>query len=193
MFDPKWIRENPEDFDAGLAKRGLEPQAARVIALEDARRSVATRLQDAQTRRNAASREIGKAKASGDEARARELMDEVAGLKTSLQEGEEALRAAEAKLNEALAAIPNLPLDDVPEGADENANLLTRDWGEKPEFAFTPKEHFDIGEALGLMDFETAAKLSGSRFAVPLRSSTNRFQARGRANTGLAQTGQCCP
>ncbi len=166
VFDPKWIRDNPEDFDAGLAKRGLEPHAAEVIALDDARRAVATRLQEAQTRRNAASKEIGKAKASGDEARAKELMDEVAGLKATLQEGEEELRLAEAKLNAALAAIPNLPLEDVPEGADENDNVLTREWGEKPGFDFTPREHFDIGEGLGQIDFETAAKLSGSRFAV---------------------------
>jgi len=166
VFDPKWIRENPEDFDAGLAKRGLPPHAAEIVALDDERRSIVTRLQEAQTRRNAASKDIGKAKASGDEDRAKALMEEVAGLKAAMQEGEEELRAAETKLRDALAAIPNLPLDDVPEGADENDNLLTREWGEKPEFGFTPKEHFDIGEALGQMDFETAAKLSGSRFAV---------------------------
>jgi len=166
VFDPKWIRDNPEDFDAGLAKRGLEPKAAEIIALDDSRRAVATRLQEAQTRRNAASKEIGKAKSSGDEDHAKALMDEVAGLKSTLHEGEEELRQAEAKLNAALAAIPNLPLDDVPEGADENDNVLARDWGEMPDFAFTPKEHFDIGEALGQMDFETAAKLPGSRFAV---------------------------
>ncbi len=169
MFDPKWIRENPEAFDAGLAKRGLEPHAAQVIALDDARRGIVTRLQEAQTRRNAASKEIGKAKGSGDEARAQELMDEVASLKSALQEGEEELRLAETKLNEALAAIPNLPLDDVPVGEDENDNVLAREWGEKPGFDFTPQEHFDIGEGLGQMDFETAAKLSGSRFAVLLR------------------------
>ncbi|RIA55654.1 serine--tRNA ligase [Dichotomicrobium thermohalophilum] len=166
MFDPKWIRENPEAFDAGLAKRGLEPHSAEIIALDDARRGIVTRLQEAQTRRNAASKEIGKAKASGDEARATALMDEVASLKTRLQEGEEELRQAEARLNEALAAIPNLPLDDVPVGEDETDNVLVREWGEKPGFDFTPKEHFDIGEGLGQMDFETAAKLSGSRFAV---------------------------
>ncbi len=170
MFDPKWIRENPESFDAGLAKRGLEPHAAQVIALDDARRGIVTGLQEAQTRRNAASKEIGKAKGSGDEARAQELMDEVANLKTALHEGEEELRLAEAKLNEMLAAIPNLPLDDVPVGEDENDNVLVRDWGEKPAFDFTPKEHFDIGEALDQMDFETAAKLSGSRFAVLRRA-----------------------
>ncbi len=166
MFDPKWIRENPEDFDEGMAKRGLEPQAAEIIALDEARRSVVTRLQEAQTRRNAASKEIGKAKASGDETHAQELMDEVAGLKNTLHEGEEELGAAEAKLNEALAALPNIPLDDVPVGEDENDNVLVREWGEKPGFDFTPREHFEIGEGLHQMDFETAAKLSGSRFAV---------------------------
>jgi len=166
VFDPKWIRENPEDFDEGMAKRGLEPQAAEIIALDEARRSVVTRLQEAQTRRNAASKEIGKAKASGDEAHAQELMDEVASLKNTLHEGEEELRAAEAQLNEALAALPNIPLDDVPVGEDENDNVLVREWGEKPGFDFTPREHFEIGEGLHQMDFETAAKLSGSRFAV---------------------------
>jgi len=166
VFDPKWIRENPESFDAGLAKRGLEPHAAEIIALDDARRDIVTRLQEAQTRRNAASKEIGKAKGSGDEARAQELMDEVAHLKTALHEGEEELRQAEAQLNEALAPLPNIPLEDVPVGEDEDDNVLVREWGEKPAFDFTPKEHFDIGEALDQMDFETAAKLSGSRFAV---------------------------
>jgi len=166
VFDPKWIRENPEEFDTGLAKRGLEPQAEAIIALDEARRGIVTRLQEAQTRRNAASKEIGKAKAGGDEDRAKALMDEVASLKTALHLGEEELRQAEAKLNEALAAIPNLPLDDVPVGADENDNVLLREWGGKPAFDFTPREHFDIGEGLGQMDFETAAKLSGSRFAV---------------------------
>jgi len=166
VFDPKWIRENPEEFDAGMKKRGLAPQSAAIIELDDTRRQAVSRLQEAQTRRNAASKEIGKAKASGDEERAQSLMDEVAGLKTTIHESEEEVRAAEAKLNEMLAALPNLPLDDVPEGADENDNVLVRDWGETPDFGFTPKEHFDIGEALDQMDFETAAKLSGSRFAV---------------------------
>lgn len=166
MFDPKWIRENPDSFDTGLVKRGLPPQSAEIIALDDARRSIATRLQEAQTRRNAASKEIGKARASGEDDRAKALMDEVAGLKTALHEGEEELRRAELELRDALAAIPNLPLDDVPEGGDETDNVLVRDWGEKPEFGFTPKQHFDIGEALDQMDFETAAKLSGARFAV---------------------------
>jgi len=166
VFDPKWIRENPESFDAGLAKRGLEPHAAEIIALDDARRDIVTRLQEAQTRRNAASKEIGKAKGSGDEARATALMDEVANLKTALHEGEEELRQAEARLNEALAPLPNIPLEDVPVGEDEDDNVLVREWGEKPAFDFTPKEHFEIGEGLHQMDFETAAKLSGSRFAV---------------------------
>jgi len=166
VFDPKWIRENPEEFDAGMKKRGLEPQSAAIIELDDTRRSAVSRLQEAQTRRNTASKEIGKAKASGDEDRAQSLMDEVASLKTTIHESEEEVRAVEAKLNETLAALPNLPLDDVPEGADEADNVLVRDWGETPDCGFAPKEHFDIGEALDQMDFETAAKLSGSRFAV---------------------------
>lgn len=166
MFDPKWIRENRETFDKGLQRRGLEPQAAAVVALDDERRKLVTKLQEAQTRRNAASKEIGKAKAKGEEDRAQSLIEEVAALKAEIAQGEEKVRAVEARLRDLLAALPNLPLEDVPDGANEKDNRLIRQWGEKPEFDFKPKEHFEIGEALGLMDFETAAKLSGSRFVV---------------------------
>lgn len=168
MFDIKWIRENSETFDAGLARRGYEPSAARLIALDDARRSHITKLQDAQNRRNAASKEIGKAKASGDEAAAQAVIDEVAKLKAFIQEGEEEERKLVAALDEALAVIPNLPHDDVPDGEDEADNVELRVVGEKPVFSFNhkPKEHFELGETHGGMDFAAAAKLSGSRFVV---------------------------
>ena len=173
MFDIRWIRENPEAFDAGVRKRGLEPgkdvsSAAELAALDEARRKVVTRLQEAQARRNAASKEIGKAKAAKDEAKAQALMAEVAALKDELETGEKAQSEADKKLHDALSVIPNLAADDVPVGADEKGNVQVRRVGEPPKLGWTnkPKQHFEIGEALGLMDFETAAKLSGSRFVV---------------------------
>ena len=168
MFDIKAIRDDPAAFDAGLKKRGLEPLAAKLIALDEARRKVVTQLQEAQARRNAASKEIGKAKAAKDEAKAQALMAEVAALKDVLAKGEDEQREADKKLHDALAEIPNLPADDVPVGKDEKDNKQVRRVGEPPKLSWTnkPKQHFEIGEALGLMDFETAAKLSGSRFVV---------------------------
>ncbi len=168
MFDIKWIRENAEAFDLALAKRGYEASAARLIALDDSRRSHITKLQEAQERRNAASKEIGKAKGSGDDARAQELIDEVAQIKAFIQSGEEEERRLIADLEAAMAVIPNLPHDDVPVGKDEHDNVLLKTYGEKPVFSFNevPKEHYDLGESLGGMDFAAAAKLSGSRFVV---------------------------
>jgi seryl-tRNA synthetase len=165
VFDIRWIRENPEAFDAGVRKRGLEPGKD---VLDEARRKVVTRLQEAQARRNAASKEIGKAKAAKDEAKAQALMAEVAALKDELELGEKAQSEADKGLHDALSVIPNLPADDVPVGADEKGNVQVRRVGEPPKLSWTnkPKQHFEIGEALGLMDFETAAKLSGSRFVV---------------------------
>jgi seryl-tRNA synthetase len=173
MFDIKWIRDNPEAFDAGLRKRGLSPGgdvkfAPDLIELDERRRKIVTRLQEAQARRNAASKEIGKAKAAKDEAKAAALMAEVAALKDELASGEEWQKGADRVLYDALSVIPNLPLDEVPVGKDERDNTEVRRVGTPPKLAWTnsPKEHFEIGEALGLMDFETAAKLSGSRFVV---------------------------
>ena len=166
MFDVRWIRDNPESFDAGLAKRGLEAQSAEILQLDEARRSHVAKLQDAQNRRNDASKQIGAAKASGDETTAQALIDEVAELKSFIQDGEDEERRLTEELNAFLAALPNLPLDDVPVGADESANREHRIVGNVPEFDFEPKQHFELGEALGLMDFETAAKLSGARFVV---------------------------
>jgi len=168
MFDIKWIRENADAFDKALAKRGYEPSAANLIALDDSRRSHITKLQEAQERRNTASKEIGKAKGSGDDARAQELIDEVAQIKAFIQSGEEEERKLISALEEAMAVIPNLPHDDVPEGADEADNVLYRTYGDKPDLSMegTPKEHYELGEELGGMDFSTAAKLSGSRFVI---------------------------
>jgi seryl-tRNA synthetase len=173
VYDIKWIRDNPEAFDAGLGKRGIAPGgdvpfSAELIALDEARRKVVTRLQEAQARRNAASKEIGKAKATKDEARASALMAEVAALKDEFAYGEEEQRAADRALHEALSGIPNLPRDEVPLGKDERDNKEVRKVGAPPKLAWTnkPREHFEIGEALGFMDFETAARLSGSRFVV---------------------------
>ncbi len=166
MFDIKWIRENPEAFDAGLKKRGLSPQSAALIALDEARRAHVTKLQEAQARRNAASKEIGKAKAAKDEAKAAELMAEVTALKDQLAAGEGEERALDAKLRDALSVIPNLPLEEVPLGKNEKDNVEVRKVGAPTKFDFAPKQHFEIGEALGLMDFATAAKISGARFVV---------------------------
>jgi seryl-tRNA synthetase len=173
VFDIRWIHENPQAFDAGLRKRGLVPGgevkfAAELIALDETRRKVVTRLQEGQARRNAASKEIGFAKKAKDEAKAAALVAEVAALKDVLAAGEKAQAEADRALTAALSVIPNLPREEVPVGADEHANTEVRRVGEPPKFAWTnkPKQHFELGEALGLMDFETAAKLAGSRFVV---------------------------
>ncbi len=166
MFDIKAIRDDPELFDSGLAKRGVEPCAKQILALDEERRALIGRVQEIQTRRNDASKQIGSAKASGDNAGAQRLIDEVATLKDELQKGEDRERALDEELRDLLAGIPNIPLADVPLGEDETANELHHTHGEPRKFNFAPKEHFDIGEDLGLMDFETAAKLSGSRFVA---------------------------
>jgi seryl-tRNA synthetase len=164
VFDLKWIRDNPAAFDAGLERRGLPAQSAAILALDEKRRAHLTTLQEAQARRNAASKEIGKAKGAKDEALAAKLMAEVATLKETLGQGEEVERRIDAEIQSMLAIIPNLPRDDVPDGADENDNKEVRRVGTPPKFDFKPKQHFEIGEALGLMDFEAAAKVSGARF-----------------------------
>jgi seryl-tRNA synthetase len=173
VFDIKWIRDHPDAFDAGLKRRGIAPGgevlfADQLLALDEARRKVITGLQEAQARRNAASKEIGRAKAAKDEVKAAALMAEVNALKESLAKGEDEQRMADRALNDALSVIPNLPLDDVPVGADEKANREIRKSGAPPKFSWSnkPLQHFEIGERLGLMDFETAAKLSGARFVV---------------------------
>jgi seryl-tRNA synthetase len=196
VFDIRWIRENAAAFDAGLKRRGIAPGgevkfSAELLAIDEARRKVITRLQEVQARRNAASKEIGKAKAAKDvapEAReemAQKLMAEVAALKDELEVGEKEQKQRDEELRAALAVIPNLPLDEVPEGKDEKDNKLVRavvpqrdndeEYNKRIDGSGTPLpiigvnkplQHFEIGEALGLMDFETAAKLSGARFVV---------------------------
>jgi seryl-tRNA synthetase len=166
VFDIKWIRENAEAFDRGLTSRGLEPASAAILSLDDERRAHLAKLQEAQARRNAASKLIGKAMAAKDQEKATTLKAEVADLKSVIQTGEEEERRIDQAITSHLAALPNTPLDEVPVGADENDNQLIRTVGEPPKFDFTVKEHFELGEALGLMDFETASKISGARFVV---------------------------
>ena len=166
MFDIKWIRDNADAFDASLQRRGLAPQAAALVALDDKRRATLTALQDAQSRRNAASKEIGKAKGAKDEATAARLMAEVADLKDTIAKGEDDERKLDAEIKAALDVIPNLPRADVPDGADETGNVEVRRVGMPARLDFAPKQHFEIGEALGLMDFEAAQKISGARFVV---------------------------
>ncbi|MBB4526104.1 UNVERIFIED_ORG: seryl-tRNA synthetase [Rhizobium sophorae] len=166
MLDIKWIRENPEALDAALAKRGAEPLAQSLVALDEKRRSAVQKAQDLLSRRNLASKEIGAAMAQKNSELAEKLKAEVSELKTLLPAIEEEDRQLTAELNDALSRIPNIPFDDVPVGKDEHDNVVTRTVGEKPRWNHAPKEHFEIGEALGYMDFERAAKLSGSRFTV---------------------------
>ncbi len=166
MLDIKWIRENAEVLDAALAKRGAEPLSQGLIALDEKRRSIIQSVQDMQSRRNAASKEIGAAMAQKNTELAEKLKGEVADIKTSLPAAEEEERVLTAELNDALSRIPNIPLDDVPVGKDEHDNVVKHSWGAKPAWNHKPKEHYEIGEELGYMDFERAAKLSGSRFTV---------------------------
>ncbi len=164
MYDLKWIREAPEAFDEGLKRRGLEPQADRVLTLDSGHRAALTSLQEMQARRNEASKAIGEAKRRGEDAGG--LMTEVAGLKDRMAELESSAKAQTVELEQLLSGLPNTPGPDVPDGLDEAANRLEREVGARRAFDFEPKQHFELGEALGLMDFEAAAKLSGARFVV---------------------------
>ena len=166
MHDIKWIREHPDDFDGALARRGLAGEAKRLITVDERRRAVITKLEQAQARRNAASKEVGDAKKQKDEAKAQVLMTEVADLKAAIPALEAEEKAASRELDEALAQIPNLPLAEVPDGEDADGNVEHHKFGAKRDYEFTPKQHFELGESLGLMDFESAAKLSGARFVV---------------------------
>jgi len=165
VHDIRFIRENKEAFDRGLARRGLEPMSAQIVALDEQRRAVSTELQQGLAKRNEASKAIGQAMAQKDAIRADALKAEVAALKDSLPALEEQERQVGAELEAMLAAIPNLPADDVPEGADETANVEVSRWGTPRTFDFTPQDHADFGPALGL-DFEAAAAMSGARFAA---------------------------
>jgi seryl-tRNA synthetase len=163
MHDIRLIRENPAGFDTALARRGVAPQSAAILGLDTARRDVATRMQEAQARRNEASKAIGAAMGKGDKQAAEALKAEMADLKTALPALEEEERRLTAELSAALAAHPNLPADDVPEGEDEAGNVEVSRWGTPRSFDFEPLEHADLGPPLGL-DFETGALISGARF-----------------------------
>jgi seryl-tRNA synthetase len=174
VHDIKAIRDNPDAFDAGLKRRGIfgdgdgKFSAAAILKLDEARRAHVTKLQELQARRNAASKEIGAAKKAKDEAKASALMAEVNALKDELAKGEAREKEIDQEIEDVLAWIPNLPLAEVPEGADETANKELRRWGDPKGLPAAvlnqPKQHFELGEALGMMDFETAAKVSGARF-----------------------------
>src|SRR3984957_7096879 len=166
MHDIKSIRDNPAAFDAALKRRGLEPMSALLLAIDEKRRAGSLNSEPGQARRTAASKEIGEAKKARDDARAAALMAEGAELKTTMPQLELAARAADEELARELAAIPNLPLDEVPDGVDEHGNVQRHIFGAARNYAFTPKPHDDLGTALRLMDFEAAAKLSGARFVV---------------------------
>jgi seryl-tRNA synthetase len=164
MHDLKTIRDDPQRFDAGLRRRGMAVQSTEILALDLARRAAQTRLQELQAKRNEVSKQVGAAKAKGQDAA--DQMAEVARLKSAMEEAEAEEKAQTEKLDRLLAAIPNLPSDDVPEGADADANLEIRRHGNPRNFPFAPKQHFEIGEKLGQMDFDAASKLSGARFVV---------------------------
>ena len=164
MHDLRQIRDDPAAFDNGLKRRGLPPQSAEILALDARRRAAQTRLQEHQQRRNDVSRQVGAAKSKGQDATA--LMAEVAQLKDAMEAATAEEQAAAAELEQILAGIPNLPAADVPNGADADANVEIRRHGNPRNFPFTAKQHFDIGEKLGLMDFAAATKLAGSRFVV---------------------------
>ena len=163
MHDLRAIRENPEAFDRGLGRRGLAPMSSSVLDLDGRRRAAQTQMQEMQARRNEAAKEIGLAKREGRDAQP--ILDEMTTLKERLPQVEEEERALGAELDALLAGLPNIPADDVPDGPDETANVEVRRWGTPPDIA-NPKQHYELGEALGLMDFEAAARMSGARFTV---------------------------
>ena len=164
MFDVKWIRENPELFDAGMAARGSDVRSAEVLALDQKRRDAQTRAQEVQQERNALSKQVGQLKARGEDASA--ILATVSALKDDQTRLEAEVKAAEEAVIEFLQGVPNVPAADVPVGADEDANVELRNTGAPRERNFEPKQHFELGEAMGFMDFERAARLSGSRFVV---------------------------
>jgi seryl-tRNA synthetase len=174
MHDLRAIRENPQAFDEALSARGAEPVAGKILAIDERRRALTTRLQEGQARRNEASKAIGAAMATGDNSTAEALKTEVAELKAALPALEEEERALGQELDALLAAIPNLPEASVPVGADEDANVEVARWGQQRNFDFDPKEHADLGPPLGL-EFETAAAMSGARFAF-LRGQMARLE-----------------
>lgn len=164
MHDIRAIRDEPEQFDRGLARRGLGARAPQILALDAERRQIQTRLQELQQRRNEASKAIGRAKSRGEDAAP--AIAEVARLKEELPRLEARETELAAELDTLLAELPNLPADDVPDGTSEADNAELRRFGTRPAFNHAAREHFDLGEAMGLMDFQAAARLSGARFVV---------------------------
>ncbi|MCQ2914487.1 MAG: serine--tRNA ligase [Alphaproteobacteria bacterium] len=173
MYDIKWIRENPAEFDAGLKRRGFEPHSEKVLALDKKYRSFQTDLQDMQSRRNELSKKIGELKRNGEDAEV--LMHEVDALKRSMAETEDEVRKVCENIDHVLEALPNRPADDIPDGLDDKTNKEIRRWGTPREFDFKPLEHDELGEKLGLIDFEQAAKVSGARF-VYLKGDLSRLE-----------------
>ena len=164
MHDIRNIRENPEAFDAGLARRGVEPMSADILAIDTARRALETKAQEIQTERNKAAKEIGARKSRGEDAQ--DLIEQVSKSKDAQAEAEAEAKAKNEELTAVLAGIPNIPDADVPDGAGENDNVEVKTWGTPKTFDFEVKDHVDLGEGLGQMDFETAAKMSGARFVL---------------------------
>ena len=173
MHDIRFIREHPEAFDAALARRGLPAMSADILEMDQQRRALQGKIQELQSRRNVASKEIGMRKGKGEDAD--DLIAEVAEIKASMPALEEEEGTLAAGLDTRLMELPNILDADVPDGADEDDNALLRSWGDIPEFGFTPRDHVAIGETLGQMDFSTAAKLSGARFVV-LRGQLARLE-----------------
>lgn len=173
MIDIKWVRENPEKCDANQKKRGGQMVAAQLTQLDSEKRRLQTLLQDKQSRRNALAKSIGDAKKNGLDAAL--FNDEARDLKTEIPDIEEKLKITASTLDDILAVLPNRLADDVPLGLDESSNQCIRTWGTPRAFSFTPKRHFDIGEQLGLMDFDSAGRMAGSRFVV-LRGALARLE-----------------
>ena len=183
MHDIRKVRENPEAFDAALARRGVAGQSVSLLALDDERKALGTLAQDIQSKRNAVAKEVGNRKARGEDAS--DLIEEVSKSKEAQADAEQKAKEATDKLQAALSTIPNLPDADVPDGASEADNVEVKKWGAPKSFDFKVKDHVDLGEGLGLMDFETAAKMSGARFVL-LKGALARLE-RALANFMLDQ------
>ncbi|SDX97113.1 serine--tRNA ligase [Citreimonas salinaria] len=166
MHDIRAIRDNPEAFDAGLARRGAEAMSARLLQIDADRRAAIHAAETAQAAQKAAAKDVGAAKAAGDEAEFERLRALVGQKKAEVAEMQDRAKALDVELTEMLMGIPNLPYDDTPDGADESDNVEIHRWGAPPKFDFAPREHFELAAVQSGMDFETAAKLSGSRFVV---------------------------
>ena len=166
MHDIRTIRDNPAGFDAAMARRGISSASAPILALDEARRAAITAAEAALAERNAASKQVGAAKAAGDDAEFERLRALVAEKKAEIAKLEEDSKAKDAELRDMLLGLPNILQDDIPDGADENDNVELHRWGTRPQFSFTPVEHYELPGAKEAMDFETAAKLAGSRFVL---------------------------